>query len=71
MKNSLSESTVKSLKTATPWGMKKWPFYGGGRLMKEILLRIFRANLHLGNEKVAVLQRWPSQKVAVLKGFTV
>ena len=47
--------TVKPLKTATPWGMKKWPSYRGGRLMEVILLRILRVTLHLGNEKVAVL----------------
>ena len=52
--------TVKPLKTATPWGMKNWPSYRGGRLIEVILLRILRASLHLGNEKVAVLQRWPS-----------
>ena len=52
--------TVKPLKTATPRGMKKWPSYRGGRLMEVILLRSLRVALHLGNEKVAVLQRWPS-----------
>ena len=52
--------TVKPLKTATPRGMKNWPSYRGGRLIEVILLRILRASLHLGNEKVAVLQRWPS-----------
>ena len=39
--------------------------------MEVILSRILRATLNLGNEKVAVLQRWPSKRVAVLRGFTV
>ena len=58
--NFIKFDTVKPLKTATPRGMKNWPSYRGGRLIEVILLRILRASLHLGNEKVAVLQRWPS-----------
>ena len=46
---------VKPLRTITPWEMKKWPSYRGGRLIKVISLRILRVTVHLGNGKVAVL----------------
>ena len=58
-------NTVKPLKTATPWGMKKWTSYRGGRLIEVNLLTIHMVNLYLRNEKVAVLWRWPSKRVAV------
>ena len=58
--------TVKPLKTVTPWGMKNWPSYRGGRLMEVILLRTLRVILHLGNEKVLkklVLKKFSPKKI--------
>ena len=62
--------TVKPLKTATPWWMKKWPSYRGGRLMEVIDVRILRVSLHSGNETVAVSLRWASYRCPSW-GFTV
>ena len=55
--------TVIALKTTTPWGMKRWPSYRGGRLIEVILLGILMATLNLGNARDGWLKGWPSWKV--------
>ncbi len=55
-------TTVKPFKTATPWGMKKWPSYRGGCLMEVILLKILRVTYIWG------MKKWPSYRGGRLIG---
>ena len=59
--------TVEPLKTATLWGMKKWPFYRGGRLIEVILLRILNKMFIWGMIKPLTA----TFRVAVWRGSTV